>query len=488
MTHFPDDFLWGVAFAANQVEGGFEAGGKGWSTADVVPFRSPEARNYTALEALMRASDEEIATARTVRDGTGYPKRYGVDFYGRYREDVELFAELGIKALRLSIAWTRIFPNGDEAEPNQAGLDFYSDLFTLLREKGIEPIVTLSHYEMPLALVADGRGGWSERGVIDLYTRYVEAVVRELHPLVTYWLTFNEINTTLLEPYTGGGVVTREGEDTEAKSWQALHHQYVASARAVRIIKDIDPSAQVGCMLARMLHYPATSAPDDVLEALEANDLNLMHTDVQVRGAYPTFVPRLLATKGIEVVVEDGDAAELAAGTVDFLSFSYYMSLVSAADPSQYGITGGNIFSSIRNPHLEVTDWGVHHDPVGLRIALRDMWDRYQVPLFVVENGLGAKDEVAPDGSIDDPYRIHYLKTHVQQIGEAIADGVPVLGYTAWGGLDILAASTSQMSKRYGLIYVDQDDHGNGTLARTRKSSFGWYQRVIATNGASLAD
>lgn len=483
---FPDGFLWGTAFAANQVEGGFDADGKGLSTADVVPFRSPEARNYTALEALMRASDEEIAVARTVAGGQGYPKRYGVDFYHRYREDIALFAELGIKALRISIAWTRIFPHGDDAEPNQAGIDYYRDLLTRLRDNGIEPVVTLSHYEMPLALVADGRGGWSERGVIEMYTRYVETVVRELHPLVTYWLTFNEINTTLLEPYTGGGVVTREGEHTEAKAWQALHHQFVASARAVRIIKGIDPTAQVGCMLARMLHYPATSAPDDVLEALEANDLNLLHTDVQVRGAYPTFVPRLLARKGITVAVEEGDAEELAAGTVDFLSFSYYMSLVSAADPSQYGITGGNIFSSIRNPHLEVTDWGVHHDPVGLRIALRDLWDRYQVPLFVVENGLGAKDEVGPDGRVEDPYRIHYLKTHIQQIGEAIEDGVEVLGYTAWGGLDIIAASTSQMSKRYGLIHVDQDDEGRGTLARTPKASFDWYQEVIRTNGASL--
>ncbi len=283
-------------------------------------------------------------------------------------------------------------------------------------------------------------------------------------------------------------MVTREGEHTEQKSWQALHHQFVASARAVRIIKGIDPTAQVGCMLARMLHYPATSAPDDVLEALEANDLNLLHTDVQVRGAYPTFVPRLLARKGITVAVEEGDAEELAAGTVDFLSFSYYMSLVSAADPSQYGITGGNIFSSIRNPHLEVTDWGVHHDPVGMRIALRDMWDRYQVPLFVVENGLGAKDEVGPSGRVEDPYRIHYLKTHIQQIGEAIEDGVEVLGYTAWGGLDIIAASTSQMSKRYGLIHVDQDDEGRGTLTRTPKASFDWYQEVIRTNGESLRD
>jgi 6-phospho-beta-glucosidase len=483
---FPDGFLWGTAFAANQVEGGFDADGKGLSTADVVPFRSPEARSYTALEALMRASDEEIAVARTVAGGQGYPKRYGVDFYHRYREDIALFAELGIKALRLSIAWTRIFPNGDDAEPNQAGIDYYRDLLTRLRDHGIEPVVTLSHYEMPLALVADGRGGWSERGVIEMYTRYVETVVRELHPLVTYWLTFNEINTTLLEPYTGGGVVTREGEHTEAKAWQALHHQFVASARAVRLIKGIDPTAQVGCMLARMLHYPATSAPDDVLEALEANDLNLLHTDVQVRGAYPTFVPRLLARKGITVAMEEGDAEELAAGTVDFLSFSYYMSLVSAADPSQYGITGGNIFSSIRNPHLEVTDWGVHHDPVGMRIALRDMWDRYQVPLFVVENGLGAKDEVGPDGRVEDPYRIHYLRTHIEQIGEAIEDGVEVLGYTAWGGLDIIAASTSQMSKRYGLIHVDQDDEGQGTLKRTPKASFDWYQEVIRTNGASL--
>ncbi|HEY0187307.1 MAG TPA: family 1 glycosylhydrolase [Cellulomonas sp.] len=483
---FPEGFLWGVAFAANQVEGAFDADGKGLSTADVVPFRAPGSASYTALEALMRVSDEEIAVNAAVTGTAGFPKRYGVDFYHRYREDIDLFAELGIRALRLSIAWTRIFPHGDDAEPNQAGLDHYRDLFTRLRERGIEPVVTLSHYEMPLALVADGRDGWADRRVVDLYTRYVETVVRELHPLVTYWLTFNEINTTLLEPYTGGGVVARDGEHREQKAYQALHHQFLASSRAVRTIKTIDPGAQVGAMLARMLHYPATSAPGDVLAALEANDLNLLHTDVQVRGAYPTFLRRLWAEHGIEVAMEPGDAAELAAGTVDFLAFSYYMSLVSAADPSTYGITGGNIFSSIRNPHLPVTDWGVHHDPVGLRIALRDMWDRYQVPLFVVENGLGAKDEVGPDGRVDDPYRIEYLRTHIAQIGEAIEDGVEVLGYTAWGGLDIIAASTSQMSKRYGLIHVDQDDQGAGTLARTPKASFAWYQGVIASNGTDL--
>jgi 6-phospho-beta-glucosidase len=305
--------------------------------------------------------------------------------------------------------------------------------------------------------------------------------------LVTYWLTFNEINTTIIEPFMGGGVITELGEDNRQRSYQALHHQFVASALVTKRAREINPAFRIGCMLARMLHYPATSDPADVLLSQTDNDLNLAFTDVQVRGAYPGILRRFWRDNGITVVMEADDEAILKANTVDFLSFSYYMTLVSATDPEKYGSTGGNLFSTVKNPYLQVTEWGWQLDPSGLRYALRDMWNRYQVPLFVVENGLGARDTVTEDGRIHDDYRISYTRDHLTAVREAVLDGVEMLGYTTWGATDIISASTSEMSKRYGFIYVDQDDEGHGSLDRLRKDSFFWYQKVIASNGADLS-
>jgi 6-phospho-beta-glucosidase len=494
---FPDGFLWGVAFAANQVEGGFDQGGKGLSQADVIPYRT--AGDYVDISALMKASDETIAAALAVPTAARYPKRSGSDFYGHWEDDVDLFAEIGLKALRMSIAWSRIFPTGVETEPNEEGLLFYERLFTRLREKGIEPVVTMSHYEMPLHLVTE-YGGWTNRAVIGFFERYARTIVSRYTGLVRYWLTFNEINTTLIEPYTGGGVIEREpapGVDPRQAGYQALHHQFVASALATGIVHKLDPTAQVGCMLARMSHYPASSDPADIVKAQFDNNMNLFHTDVQVRGHYPGTVRRFWRDEGIQVEMAAGDEDLLAANTVDFLSFSYYMSLVSSVSPEKYGATGGNLFSTIKNPHLATTEWGWHFDPEGLRYVLNDLWDRYQVPLFIVENGLGATDVLegsAADpatGAIDtrrvhDDYRIDYYVKHLREVREAIADGVDLLGYTAWGGLDIISASTSQMTKRYGVIYVDADDAGQGSYDRVRKDSFYWYQQLVATNGAVL--
>ncbi|WNM24406.1 glycoside hydrolase family 1 protein [Demequina capsici] len=480
---FPDGFLWGVAHAANQCEGSYDVDGKGLSQADVIP--SPQAMDYVNIGDLMKVSREQIATAVAYHGTEGYPKRRGTDAYARWEEDAALFAELGIKALRMSIAWTRIFPNGVEAEPNEAGLAHYERLFTRLRESGIEPVVTISHYEMPLHLVTE-LGGWENREVIGHYVRYAETILRRYRGLVRHWLTFNEINTTLIEPYTSAGLLEDPERPMEPRSYQALHHQYLASSHATRIAHEVDPANRVGCMLARMTHYPATSDPDDVLEAQRLNEMNLQHTDVQVRGAYPGIVRRYWREHGIEIAMEPGDEELLAEHTVDFLSFSYYMTLVAAADPSTYGQTGGNLFSTIKNPNLPVTEWGWHLDPVGLRVTLNDLWNRYQVPLFIVENGLGATDQVLPDGSIQDDHRIDYMQRHLEAVREAIADGVDLLGYTCWGGIDIVSASTSQVTKRYGLIYVDADDAGHGTYDRTRKKSFGWYKELIASNGASL--
>ncbi|MFG6444144.1 glycoside hydrolase family 1 protein [Microbacterium sp. P06] len=480
---FSSEFLWGVAFAANQAEGAYDADGKGLSQADVVPFARPG--DYVELHTLMSPTPERIARAAATSDTAEYPKRRGSHFYDRWEEDVELFAELGVRALRMSIAWTRIFPNGDDDEPNEAGLAFYERLFRRLQERGITPVVTLSHYEMPLHLVT-AYGGWVDRRVIGLFERYAETVMRRYRGLVTYWLTFNEINTTVIEPYTGGGVVDDGSPDRTQRAYQALHHQFVASALVTARAREIDPAFRVGCMLARMLHYPATSDPADVQQAQHDNDMNLLHTDVQVRGAYPGIVRRYWRENGIEVAMAADDERILAENTVDFLSFSYYMTLVSAVEPEKYGATGGNLFSTVKNPHLETSEWGWHLDPIGLRIALTDLWTRYQVPLFIVENGLGATDRVEPDGTIADEYRIDYLRRHLLQVREAVADGVELLGYTAWGGIDIVSASTSQMEKRYGVIHVDLDDQGAGTADRTRKQSFFWYRDLIASDGATL--
>ncbi|WP_291049909.1 glycoside hydrolase family 1 protein [Herbiconiux sp.] len=494
---FPEGFLWGTAFAANQVEGGFDQGGKGLSQADVIPFRT--ARDYVDISALMKATDATIAEAVATPGSARYPKRSASDFYHHWEGDVDLFAELGLKALRMSIAWSRIFPNGDDAEPNEEGLLFYERLFTRLREKGIEPVVTMSHYEMPLHLVTE-YGGWTNRAVVGFFERYARTLVTRYRGLVRYWLTFNEINTTIIEPYTGGGVIEREpapGVDPRQAGYQALHHQFVASALAVRLVHQLDPDAQVGCMLARMAHYPASSDPADIVKAQFDNNLNLFHTDVQVRGRYSGTVRRFWRDQGIRVVMEPGDEELLAANTVGFLSFSYYMSLVSSVSPEKYGATGGNLFSTIKNPHLPTTEWGWHFDPEGLRYVLNDLWDRYQVPLFIVENGLGATDVLegsAPDAAtgasdtrrVHDDYRIDYFVQHLRQVREAIADGVQLMGYTAWGGLDIVSASTSQMTKRYGVIYVDADDAGHGSYDRVRKDSFFWYQELVSSNGAVL--
>lgn len=480
---FPDGFLWGVAFAANQAEGSYDADGKGLSQADVVP--SPEAMDYVNIGDLMKVSHGQIARAVAHRGTDGYPKRRGTDFYARWEHDVELFAQLGIKALRLSVAWTRIFPTGVETTPNEAGLAFYERLFTRLRGHGIEPVVTISHYEMPLHLVTE-LGGWENREVVDHFVRYADTILRRYRGLVRYWLTFNEINTTLIEPYTGAGLVDDPDRPLEPRAYQALHHQYVASALATRTAHEVDPGNRVGCMLARMTHYPATCDPDDVLEAQRLNEMNLQHTDVQVRGAYPGLVRRYWREHGIEVAMAPGDEELLARHPVDFVSFSYYMTLVAAADPTKYGQTGGNLFSTIKNPHLPVTQWGWHLDPVGLRWTLNDLWNRYRVPLFIVENGLGATDEVLPDGTVADTHRIDYLDRHLRAVREAVADGVDLMGYTCWGGIDIVSASTSQVSKRYGLIHVDADDTGAGTYRRTPKQSYAWYRDVIASNGAAL--
>ncbi|MCR1231522.1 glycoside hydrolase family 1 protein [Streptococcus suis] len=480
---FPKGFLWGGATAANQYEGGWNLGGRGPATSDTYIAVDPDKRkDMSHFGKPVSRADVEFALA----DQEGlYPKRWGSDFYHRYKEDIALFAEMGFKTFRLSIAWSRIFPKGDELEPNEEGLAFYDAVFNELNKYGIEPLVTLSHYEFPLHLALE-YGGWKNRKVIEFFVRYAETVFKRYQGKVKYWLTFNEINILGMVGYLSGGLLFEDGKNDLEAMYQAVHHQFIASSLATKAAHEIDPENKVGCMLARMENYAATCNPDDVLAALKKDQENLFYTDVQVRGAYPSYMKRFFKENNIQVVFEPGDEAILKQYPVDFMSFSYYMTSITRALPDKDKATAGNLILGEANPYLEASDWGWQIDPVGLRITLNKLYDRYQVPLFIVENGLGALDKEEEDGSIEDSYRISYLEKHIQQMYEAIEDGVELMGYTPWGCIDLVSASTSEMSKRYGFIYVDADDQGKGSFDRSRKASFYWYKDVIASNGANV--
>lgn len=484
-NQFPENFLWGGAVAANQVEGAYCEDGKGLSTADVVKYVPPGQRK--ALEHALSISRAELAAAISDTQEGNYPKRRGIDFYHRYKEDIALLAEMGFKVFRMSISWPRIFPNGDEKEPNEAGLRFYDDVFDELNRYGIEPLVTLSHYEMPVELVTR-YNGWESRELVGLFVRYADTVFLRYKNKVKYWLTFNEINAVIRFPFLGGGVLTEGKENEKQAAFQALHHQFIASALSIKRAREINPEFQVGCMLARKLIYPYSCHPGDVLKAQGENQMAQFCSDVQVRGYYPSYIKRHLADYEVSIEMEPGDEAVLKENLVDFLSFSYYMSSTVSTDESITERTEGNLSSGLVNPFLKTSDWGWQIDPTGLRVVLKEMHDRYQIPLFVVENGLGAADVIEADGTIKDDYRIEYLAQHIEQMAEAIADGVELLGYTSWGCIDLISASTSEMRKRYGYIYVDQDDEGNGSLERIRKKSFYWYKKVIASRGSDLAN
>ncbi|MCL6602712.1 MAG: glycoside hydrolase family 1 protein [Paenibacillus sp.] len=478
---FPEEFLWGGATAANQLEGAYNEDGKGMSAADVIAWIPKEQRTG---DHVMEVSSERLEDILNGKLQARFPKREGVDFYHRYKEDIALFAEMGFKVFRLSIHWSRIFPNGDDAQPNEAGLQFYDDVFDELRKYGIEPLVTLSHYETPMGLTQK-YNGWASREVVGFFTNYAETVFRRYKDKVKYWISFNEINVMTLSPFTGGGVVIDRVFNKLQTTYQALHHQFVASSIATKLLHEIIPGALMGCMLARMETYANTCNPEDVLKAQKENQMNLFFTDVHARGEYPKYMERFFEENDVVIQREPGDDEILKEYTVDYISFSYYMSLTVTASPEGERAKG-NLFGGVKNPYLKASDWGWQIDPMGLRITLNNFYDRYQKPLFIVENGLGAYDKVEEDGSIHDSYRIDYLKQHIEQMKEAIMDGVDLIGYTSWGPIDLVSMSTSEMSKRYGFIYVDLDDEGNGTLKRSKKDSFYWYKKVIASNGEDL--
>lgn len=488
---FPDQFLWGGATAANQCEGAYNEDGKKLSSADVLTGgKSGKLRNLTyrkvsgetgEISAFSLGEFPEHAYPDVI-EGAFYPNHTGSDFYHHYKEDVALFAEMGFKCYRMSIAWTRIFPNGDDLLPNEKGLEFYDQVIGELLKYNIEPVITLSHYETPLELTKKWNS-WADRRTISCFERYCRTLFERYKGKVKYWITFNEINTIVFTGWLSAGVISVEKQILE----QASYHQMLASARAVRIAHEIDPNYQVGCMLAYTPSYPYSCKPYDVLGNMTYQDQILFFGDVMMRGYYPSYKQRELERENIKLKTEDGDEEILRLGTADYVAISYYMSAVFSVMGDQMETTSGNLSTSYKNPYLKTSEWGWQIDPVGLRISLNELYERYQKPIFIVENGLGAKDQIEKDGSIQDNYRIEYLRKHIEQIREAIyVDGVDVMGYTPWGCIDLVSASTGQMSKRYGFIYVDCDDQGKGTFKRTKKLSFEWYKKVIQSNGEIL--
>ncbi|MCY7566271.1 6-phospho-beta-glucosidase BglA [Bacillus safensis] len=479
MMTLPKDFLWGGALAAHQFEGGWNEAGKGPSVVDVMT---------AGAHGVPRQITE------TVEEDKFYPNHEAIDFYHRYKEDIALFAEMGLKCLRTSIGWSRIFPKGDEAEPNEAGLQFYDDVFDELLKHGIEPVITLSHFEMPLHLARE-YGGFRSRKVAEYFAEFAEVCFNRYKDKVTYWMTFNEINNKMdvnnpLFLWTNSGVSVKEGENAKEVMYQAGHHELLASAWAVAKGKEINPAFQIGAMVSHVPIYPYSSNPEDVMLAEEYMRQRYFFPDVQVRGYYPSYALKEFEREGYHIPFEEGDEESLRKGKVDYLGFSYYMSTTVKSDTvSDHNgdIVNGALPHGVDNPYIKSSDWGWSIDPTGLRYTLNRFYDRYQIPLFIVENGFGAIDQVEEDGSIHDLERIQYLASHIEALKKAIEyDGVDLIGYTPWGIIDIVSFTTGEMKKRYGMIYVDRDNEGNGSMKRLKKDSFTWYQNVIATNGEEV--
>ena len=475
---FPEGFLWGGAFSANQVEGAYNIGGKGLSEVDIFPRSTREKGGIFSLPL-----QKMIENSKDKNDGK-YPKRRGIDYYHRYKEDIALFAEMGFRILRFSISWARIFPDGDESEPNMEGIKFYHDVIEELKKYHIVPLITMSHFEMPLNLALK-YNGWTDRRLIEYFVRYAEVLFNEFHDDVKYWITFNEIDATIHIPFYGAGIVPEKTENMEQAKYQALHHQFVASAIVTKIAHEQYPGLEIGCMTTKNLKYPASCRPEDCMQWLKETEIDSFYTDVQVFGEYPYSVRNMLKRNNIVIDKQENDMQLLRENTVDFISFSYYASLVVSANSDSLNKVKANLLDGEKNPYLEVTHWGWQIDPVGLRFSLNQLYDRYKKPLFVAENGLGTIDKFE-DGTVHDEYRIAYIREHIEELKKAIEDGVNVFGYTYWGCIDCISGSTSEMKKRYGFIYVDQDDDGNGTRDRFPKESFYWYKKVIASNGIDL--
>lgn len=479
---FRKDFLWGGAICAAQAEGAWNEDGKSLTFPEIIKHISPQERKRFGQAWV---SEQDIAQAKC-GDERDYPKRWGIDFYHTYREDIALFAQMGFRVFRFSIAIARVLPTLDLQEVNEKALAYYDDVIDTCLQYHIQPLVTISHFDPPI-LVWDKYQGWSNPALIDIYVGFAKLLFARYHDKVKYWIPFNEINMALKAPFKTLGMISGSGHAYEQKRWQGIHHQLVASARMVKEAKAIDASMQIGCMIADITTYPYSSNPSDVLANQQFDQLiNLSFLDVMVTGEYPYYLNAYWKEQRISVRISEEDRRLLREGTVDFVGFSYYMSIVTTADSEGKELTSGNMTGGVKNRYLETTQWGWQIDPLGLRICANQLYDRYRKPLFVLENGIGAQEELGADHTVHDHYRIDYLQAHLRALKQAAEDGCDIMGYTMWGPIDLVSSGTSEMSKRYGFIYVDQDDDGNGSRRRFCKDSFYWYQHLIATNGEEL--
>lgn len=479
-TNFPKDFLWGGAVAACQIEGAYDTDGRGLSTSDIHPYQSDLNRAEISKKEGGGTLEEIIEASKDTE--RYYPKRYGIDFYNTYPEDIKLLGKdgLGLKAFRTSISWSRIFPNGNEEQPNEKGLAFYDGLIDAIIENGMEPILTMSHYDIPLNIVTE-YGGWANREVIDLFVKYAKVLLNRYHSKVSKWIVFNQINLVPTVNFGSLGIYDNQSENMEELMYQAVHHQFVASALVKEMAPILDEKLQIGTMVADNTYYPATCRPQDVVLTMQKNRMQYYFTDVQLRGEYPEYAIRYFNNHNIDLIIQEGDLELIKNNPMEFLGLSYYSSKI--VDSTVNTIKP---FDASQNPNLEPTPWEWRADPLGLYNSISQYWDRYEVPIMIAENGLGANDKIEEDGSIHDEYRIDYLNKHVHQIKECIKDGVEVIAYLSWAPIDIVSSSSAEMSKRYGYIYVDRDDFGNGSQKRIKKDSFYWYQKVIETNGKEI--
>ncbi|MGX8850516.1 glycoside hydrolase family 1 protein [Amedibacillus sp. YH-ame10] len=477
MSGFPENFLWGGAFAACQSEGEFDKDGRGLSTSDIHEYTKGLNRAHIEKE----GGGTLASIVRAANDTEGYyPKRFGIDFYHTYKEDLALLKEMGFKCFRTSISWSRIFPKGDEGEPCEAGLKFYDDLIDEIVRDGMEPIITMSHYDMPLHLVSE-YGGFANRKVIDFFVKYASVLLERFKGRVKYWIVCNQVNLVPTVQFGSLGIYDDQAENMEELMYQAVHNQFVACARIKELGKTIDPNAVLGTMVADCTFYPASCKPEDVILTMKRNRMQYFFTDVQLRGEYPVYALRYFADNNIHIHMEDGDEEVIRNNKMEFLALSYYYSRI--IDSTKNGM---NPTDAEQNPNLQPTPWEWRMDPLGFYNCLSQYWDRYEIPMMIGENGFGALDTVEEDGSIHDPYRIDYYEKHIHQLKECIKDGVDIFAYCAWGPIDIVSSSSAEMSKRYGFVYVDRDDFGQGSQKRLKKDSFTWYQNVIKTNGEDL--
>ncbi|MCF0111527.1 MAG: glycoside hydrolase family 1 protein [Erysipelotrichaceae bacterium] len=474
---FPKDFLWGGAVAACQIEGAYDADGRGLSTSDIHEYD----KNLDRANIKKEGGGTLKGILQRMNDTEGYyPKRFGIDFYHTYKEDLKLMQEMGFKAFRTSISWSRIFPNGDEELPNEKGLQFYDNLIDEIIKDGMEPIITMSHYDIPLNLVLK-YGGFANKKMIDFFVNYATVLMNRFKGKVKYWIVCNQVNLIPTVQFGSLGIYDDQAENMEELMYQAVHNQFVAGAKVVKLARDIDPTMHMGTMVADGTFYPATCKPEDVVLTMKKNRMQYFFTDVQFRGEYPVYALRYFEENNIHVEVSAEDEQLLRENPMDFLAISYYNSKI--VDSTKNTIKA---FDGSQNPYLKPTPWEWRADPLGFYNSLSQYYDRYEKPLMIAENGLGALDTVEEDGSIHDDYRIDFLRQHIEQLKECVKDGVEVLAYLSWGPIDLVSSSSAEMSKRYGYIYVDQDDFGNGTKKRSRKDSFYWYQKVIETNGEEL--